>query len=450
VPSKALKKFSLYGFIFPALMAGIFLKFFFSVHEGFWSDELLSLNYALNSNSQSIYWDNTPPLFYFLLKQWLHWLPHDPLGLRSLNLLVSLLVPVVAFFSSGKIFSSSERWLYAALLSVSSLSLFFGTEVRVYGLVELVAVWNLSLFLQSVKAKKASGWLAFSGLLLLSLHYFTVLLVAAELSVWLFLFPRQSREMFKSRWRVVLAALIVVLIGTMIWKGIDFRTLKSRALNDPSYYLNGMYRIFRLLCVDSNSFALLFAFLLWRDGRFRPLQYVLSFCLIFSMLVSGLFSLEVLNPRYFIFLNPVIFIVLTAAFFEKKKINRAVAAVLVALNLWSVYRSLGLQKSGMKPAADYINTHYVPERTWLLIPENRAYYYPYLNAFSADPAGPRGKKSVLVLCKEISLSEDLMRRTFADLQARGFVLKRTIAFGPKSGEGVFEVMVLHEMERRSL
>ena len=116
----------------------------------FWSDELVTLNWASEEKSVGqilykniTYPDQSPPLFILLLHMWLKIFGHQDAWLRTLPALISFLslLAMMRLFSfmgaAMKVF-----FIYLILISFSGYYLYFGRELRPYGLLLLMAVLN--------------------------------------------------------------------------------------------------------------------------------------------------------------------------------------------------------------------------------------------------------------------------------------------------------------------
>jgi 4-amino-4-deoxy-L-arabinose transferase-like glycosyltransferase len=119
-----------------SLLFSVILKISFIDAKELWLDETYShflISCPLPKMVQFIVGDVHPPIYYLLLKLWSKIFGLTPYSLRAFSLLISCLIPVVAFFAAKTIFNHQWTALLCFLLVLFSSKLFlYSVEVRPY------------------------------------------------------------------------------------------------------------------------------------------------------------------------------------------------------------------------------------------------------------------------------------------------------------------------------
>jgi hypothetical protein len=161
------------------------------VGESLWIDELHTAwcaSGSLAEVAQRAAAGNQSPLFF-----WLEWLltrllGHSELVLRLPSLVAGTLLPVSLFLVARHwTRSAGVALVAAALAAVDASSIFYSTEARPYGLVELLTVIHVAIFVELLATPTPRLRIAFVSIaaLLFHLHYTAALLLPAELAFWL-------------------------------------------------------------------------------------------------------------------------------------------------------------------------------------------------------------------------------------------------------------------------
>jgi uncharacterized membrane protein len=164
-------------FLILVISLGLIVRFVSLGQMSFWSDELLTLNFADEAKSTGrivyenlTYPDQSPPLFTLLLHMWMKIFGRDDGGLRTLPALISFLtlLALLRLFGSicpvrnnqeamqdGRIANGMGKRLSLILITMFSFSgyyLYLGRELRPYGLLLLLAALNHYYFLKAASA----------------------------------------------------------------------------------------------------------------------------------------------------------------------------------------------------------------------------------------------------------------------------------------------------------
>jgi MFS family permease len=150
-----------------------------------WLDEALSVSIAklpLHSLTDALRHDGSPPLYYLLLHWWVAVFGDGPVAARALSGVVSV-ATVPAAYLFGRTASGSRRTgaVVAVLVATSPFAARYGSEARMYALVQLLCALGGLAVIRYVRTRTWGSALAValcSGLVVLT-HYWALYLVAA-------------------------------------------------------------------------------------------------------------------------------------------------------------------------------------------------------------------------------------------------------------------------------
>lgn len=150
-----------------------------------WLDEALSVRIAslpFAELTEALRHDGSPPFYYLLLNVWLRLAGDSPVGARSLSAVLGLLtIPAAWAFAREVSGSRQVAWVAALLLATSPFAIRYGSEARMYALVQLLVAlggWALTRLLRRFSYGAAAGVAASAGLLMLT-HYWALYLLSA-------------------------------------------------------------------------------------------------------------------------------------------------------------------------------------------------------------------------------------------------------------------------------
>ncbi len=140
----------------------------------------------------------TMPLYYTFEYLWNRYLDHDWASLRWLSVFIGMLL-LPAAFALGAVFYG--RWaglLVMACVALSPIHVQFSREIRMYGLMTLLAALSMLTWVLLVRTGRVRWWLANGtvALFLLWTHPFAILVPFTQGLCWLVLFPRDFNRLF--------------------------------------------------------------------------------------------------------------------------------------------------------------------------------------------------------------------------------------------------------------
>lgn len=185
------------------------------------SDECFSIYHAQMSPSLILHHlstGNNPPLYEWILHDWMGWFGDSALAVRWLSAIFSSITTALMYILGTQISAqgnlpqqksgNARIGLLAALLFLSSnYTTFLAHEARTYNLTLLLGVACTMLFLRAIQKPQNSTWIAYGfvgGILCLS-HFFGAWILMAHMGYWLW-------TAHEKRW----------VMKSLLWVGLGF------------------------------------------------------------------------------------------------------------------------------------------------------------------------------------------------------------------------------------
>lgn len=175
--------------------------------------------------------DIHPPLYYAILQAWLSAFGANSLTLRLLSVVVGVAAIPLMYVVAGELFNRPVALVSAYLLALSPLHIFYSQEVRMYGLVTLLALASVALQLKILMAnaptnsgpspRAAALFVSYVLVTALALYtqYFAAFLVAAEIAVVAYLKYRAHWQIKLRSWILAWFAIGLVYLPWLIYAG---------------------------------------------------------------------------------------------------------------------------------------------------------------------------------------------------------------------------------------
>lgn len=129
-------------------------------YRDLWFDELGSVAMALTGNL----WESeggNPPLYFALLRIWMHIAGTDIAQIRVLSALFGVASVAALFWVAVELrLPAPARWWGAFLLACSPLHLYYSQEARAYALLVLLLLLAIGSFLQAIRTGNRWSWVA--------------------------------------------------------------------------------------------------------------------------------------------------------------------------------------------------------------------------------------------------------------------------------------------------
>lgn len=178
--------------VLPALIAGIYLRFWFLGHEALWVDETITL-YFVQAMSYPELLVELPtlqphlPLFYVLLKAWTSVVGETPMAARALAATFSTGTIVGLYLVGRDLYDRETGGVAAFILAINPFYIHFGTFTRMYSLLACLTVFSMWGFIRvrQTGTRRTAAVYCVATTLLVWTHYFALLVPLAQIVVLL-------------------------------------------------------------------------------------------------------------------------------------------------------------------------------------------------------------------------------------------------------------------------
>lgn len=165
--------------------------------------------------------DIHPPFYYAILQAWLAVFGPGSAALRLLSVVIGVAAIPLLYLVARELFNRPVALAAAFLLAISPLQIYYSQEVRMYGLVTLLALASVALQLRilvthspayrGVSPHSLLLWVGYILVTALALYteYLAAFLIAAQVVVILYL-------KFRTRWQLDLRAWLLAWLGIAI------------------------------------------------------------------------------------------------------------------------------------------------------------------------------------------------------------------------------------------
>jgi hypothetical protein len=166
--------------------AGLVMRFW--SRSALWLDEALSVDIArlpLGDIPSALRQDGHPPLYYFLLHEWMAAFGQGDNAVRALSGVISILAFPLGWLAGRRVGGPRTGWAFVVLLSLSPFAIRYASETRMYSLLIVLVLAGYLLVANALERStmlRLVGIAVVTGALLLS-HYWAMWLVAATAMV---------------------------------------------------------------------------------------------------------------------------------------------------------------------------------------------------------------------------------------------------------------------------
>jgi len=337
--------------LFMVLFLGVALRMWGVTSESYWVDEAISIRQAqadYGTTLEMVRGDVHMPLYVSLLHFWVGLFGVSELASRSLSLIFGVLAIWMTYLLAKKLFSKKAAIIASALMSASSIMVYYSQEVRLYSLLVLLTLLSFYFFMCYAEKNDNKSLLAycFFSLLLIYTHIFAFLILLTQNAYMLYRHNFRIRGLLK--WftgQFVLLALFMPWLPTFLKQAGQALNTAWIPTPTPGIILETFIGFFGN-ALNLLVFVLLLLVLVFMK-RFKPseknkvvflaLWIAIPFAtvLIYSFLFRSLY-----NARYMLFTLPAIFILFSLLLDkiteQKALIGYIVVGVLIVSSLTSV------------------------------------------------------------------------------------------------------------------
>ena len=344
-------------FLLSIIAVGALLVRLYKIAEyHFWYDEslhILGAKYSSCDLTGRSWLSNFPPFFDFLLKLWMK-LGDGEFILRLLPLLFSMAALALIFLLGKRLFDSRIGVVAVLITAFMPFQIYYAQDLGPYSLYQFLCLFSLYLLVGFVTDDKKIAtvyFIAFLNLVALYTHYFAGLLILTQ-TVYLLLIKYRSRRAI-IHWFL---AHLIYLVAFLPHFSIAWQTLSRYQASTFSYGLattpQSIFSIFSNFLFGYHNIkyfvyvggGILLVYLLAAAAAIK--QQTKKILFIAIIMLPFLLSLilfqqhRVLMPRYFIWLSPFIYLLLSIFLVRGKALTARVVlgVILIAGCLISLPR----------------------------------------------------------------------------------------------------------------
>ena len=175
-----------------------------------WIDEAMSLFRATTPGGlrPDVVLDPSPPLYYFLLRIWVHLAGTDEGALRLLSAVCGSLFVLLAILAGRKLLNSRVGLWSGVFASAAPVHLYYSQEARPYALLVTLVMLTMVLLQRAIERDRWIDWTLASvaGLLALFTHYFAILALVPAMGLVLVFVERSRINHYLRRMTTVVLA----------------------------------------------------------------------------------------------------------------------------------------------------------------------------------------------------------------------------------------------------
>lgn len=316
-------------YIFICLLFFLILFFIQNYDISLWADEFFSIENTKKTFSffdvikYSSILDTWPPLFYILLHYYQILLGNSELALRILTFIFNFITLFIIYFFTKTLYSKKEALLTCILFTFSPYILTYSIEIRGYSLFLLLSTLSLYLLCLFIKKQQKNHLYLFLFFSLLNsfTHYFGLLLSLLQIIYILF----ENFELFKQNKRIILLFLLLLII----YPSIHFNSLYFKydffnhnaifadtSVNKTTFIINKLLPtiLFNFTNIKVSIIITLLLIIFSLYNRKKQNNKFILFFIILPLLSVNMFSfffMAFLHVRYFIFVFPLVYILIS-------------------------------------------------------------------------------------------------------------------------------------------
>ena len=316
-------------YIFISLLFFLILFFIQNYDISLWADELFSIEKAQKSFSffdvikYSSILDSWPPLFYILLHYYQLLFGNSEIILRAFPFIFNILSLFTIYFFTKALYSKKEAILTCIFFTFSPYILSYGIEIRGYSLFLLLFILSSYFLIFFIRTQKILHLFLFFLFSLLSslTHYFGLLLTFFQIVYLLFenitLFNRN--KIFFIIFFFVLIIYPAIHINNLYFRDEIFKhnaIFASSTINRNTFIIKELFpqMVFNIteIKIELGILYISFLFFFYKlKNKSNKFILYLMFVPLLSINLFAYFFMSFLKVRYFIFLFPLVYIIIS-------------------------------------------------------------------------------------------------------------------------------------------
>jgi|WetSurMetagenome_2_1015567.scaffolds.fasta_scaffold04742_6 mannosyltransferase len=330
-------------FLITCLMViGSFLRLYHLDFNSFWLDE--AATHVFTQQSIGEYWqllsslgEVHPPLFYLVEKLVLPFGSSEFLY-RLFPALFGIATIPLFYLAGKKMAGSTVGILMAVLITFSPFHIQYSQDARMYTMLLFITTIALILYLEAIKSNDRKYWVLFGVVSALAIwtHFMAFIFIGVLIIYSIFY---QVKEKTSPKNLLLSIGVIAVLLTPLIViiNGLFFNRIGS----PPTWgYTGDLFIVKSVIILLGNNpvsllfFAMIFCLgLVWLFFELRKQFFFIIFVLALSLVTGVILSYKMpIDPRYFIFLLPLLYAVVASAslpFLQKVRAKPVIAIFIV-------------------------------------------------------------------------------------------------------------------------
>jgi mannosyltransferase len=201
------------------LAVGSFLRIYDLGAESLWLDEAWSIHESAMSVQGIAEHANHPPLYFFILRFWIHLFGTSEVALRSLSAIFGIISIPLIYLVGSNLFNRKVGLIAGLLSAISYYQIYYSQEARAYSLLLLLSLLSYLFFIKILRGDRKWYYPAYflATLLLGYTHIYGPFIIASQILFFLLFWKkyRAQRVKFAVTAAVTIAALLplVPLMG---------------------------------------------------------------------------------------------------------------------------------------------------------------------------------------------------------------------------------------------
>tara|TARA_B100001057_G_scaffold388939_1_gene396546 strand:- start:1136 stop:2542 length:1407 start_codon:yes stop_codon:yes gene_type:complete len=340
---------------YTSLFISLFLIFFFSLYqinfEDLWFDELLTFSITnpelsnLDTYNLIIKEENTPPIYYFLIKIYFNFFGYDYQLIRLPNIIFNVF-SLLIFFSILKEISRDNKFIFLSLIlfSLNFFLIAYSQEARVYSFYLLISLAYIKFYLKTFNLNNS-----ISIRLLLPLFLLSIILINTFLFSFLIIGTSIFFEFIKKqnlKKKILINFILIFSIIVSIYINYDYYekviTFKAVSISNPNvdfFLFNFFFKDFfgsKIMGFIFFIFFIFSIFILIKKKFLNEKFLYLVLLVFFSYLIPisyGYLLTPVLLDKYIIYIIPIIILCISFAVINLESSKKKIIIIFFLITL---------------------------------------------------------------------------------------------------------------------
>jgi mannosyltransferase len=194
------------------LALGIFLRIYDLGAESLWLDEACSIHESSLSPQEIAECANHPPLYFFILRFWMHLFGTSEVALRSLSAIFGVISILLIYLVGSTLFNRKVGLIAGLLSAISYYHIYYSQEARAYSLLLLLSLLSYLFFIKILQGDRKWYYPAYflAALLLGYTHIYGLFIIASQVLFFLLFWKKYKAQRVK--FAVTAAVAILALL----------------------------------------------------------------------------------------------------------------------------------------------------------------------------------------------------------------------------------------------